>query len=86
MLIQEIIQPETEGGWVLVKTYSDAGFKVRQIETGDLYTEAIDPQFTHREYEETDIPVDWEEPEEDEEREEQEEGEREESEEEEDGE
>lgn len=64
MLVQEIIQPEVEGGWILVKTYSDAGFKVRQIETGTLYVEAIDPEFAHREYEETDIPEDYEEPEE----------------------
>lgn len=58
MLITEIIQPEVEGGWVLVKNYSDAGFLIRQDGIGDLYEEAIDPQFTNRTYTETDIPID----------------------------
>lgn len=57
MLVTEIIQPEVEGGWVLTKNYSDAGFMIRQDETGELYEEAIDPQFTNRTYTETDIPV-----------------------------
>ena len=48
-------------GRSLTKTYSDAGFMVRQIETGDLYEEATDPTETNRAYEETDIPVEQEE-------------------------
>lgn len=48
-------------GRSLTKTYSDAGFMVRQIETGDLYEEATDPTEANRAYEETDIPVEQEE-------------------------
>jgi len=60
MIVQELFdtwEDETR----LIRTYSDAGFKIRQIETGDIYDEAIDIEgrFT---YEETDIPL--EEPEE----------------------
>lgn len=56
MIVQERFQQDPEG-WVLVRTYSDAGMMIRQDETGDLYAEAIDPEFTHRTYTETDIPV-----------------------------
>lgn len=58
MIKQEIIQPETEGGWILVRTYSDAGKMIRQDETDALYAEAVDPQFANRTYTETDIPID----------------------------
>lgn len=47
-----------EDGTKLIRTYSDLNFMIRQLETGILYPEAIDPDFTHREYEETDIPID----------------------------
>lgn len=57
MLRQERFQLE-EDGWVLVKTYSDAGMMVRQDETGDLYAEAVDPEQAGRTYTETDIPID----------------------------
>ena len=53
MIIQEII----EGNTTLVKTYSNAGFMIRKKGTEELYSEAIDPQSFHREYEETDIPI-----------------------------
>lgn len=54
MIVQEII----EGNTTLVKTYSNAGFMIRKKGTEELYSEAIDPQEFHREYEETDIPID----------------------------
>ncbi len=54
-------QVPVEGHPDLIKTYSDAGFMVRNIETGELYSEAIDPISAHREYEETDIPIEVEE-------------------------
>lgn len=54
MIIQEIIEDYT----TLVKTYSDNGLKIRKIGTDEIYDEAIDPQEFHREYEETDIPID----------------------------
>lgn len=66
-VIQEIIQPEVEGGWVLVRNYSDRGMMIIQDGTGDMYAEAIDPQFTNRTYTESDIPIDSEEGEEEDE-------------------
>ena len=48
----------SEDGWTLVRTISDRGMMVRQDETGELYAEAVDPEFTNRTYTETDIPVD----------------------------
>lgn len=39
----------------LVRHYSDKGFLVRQIETGDLYEDAVDLITTPITYEETDI-------------------------------
>ena len=55
-------QVPVEGHPDLIKTYSDAGFMVRNVATDELYAEAIDPISAHREYTETDIPVDEEEP------------------------
>ena len=52
MIIQEQI------GNDLVKTYSDKGVMIRKKGTDELYSEAIDPQSLHREYEETDILID----------------------------
>ena len=46
-----------EDGVILDKTYSDAGFMIRQIETGLLYEEVIDPRSAGRQYEETDIKI-----------------------------
>ena len=60
MIVQERFQLE-ENGWVFVKTYSDSGMKISQDETGALYDEAIDPEFTNRTYTETDIPIENEE-------------------------
>lgn len=55
MIIQELFDT-WENGTRLIKTYSDKNFKIRQIETGDIYDEAIDIEgrFT---YEETDEPI-----------------------------
>lgn len=58
MIVQERIEPEQQGGWVLIKTYSDRGVMIRQDETGDLYAEAVDPDFANRTYTETNIPID----------------------------
>ena len=54
MIVQNKFKQE-ENGWVLVRTYSDIGKMIRQDETGELYIEAIDPDFMHRTYTETDI-------------------------------
>lgn len=37
--------------------YSDAGMMIRQIETGNLYEDAVDVQPLRYSYEETDIPI-----------------------------
>ena len=64
MIIQEtFMQDDLQ----LTKTYSDAGFLIRQDATGDFYPEAIDPTEAGRTYTETDIPI--EEPEEEQEEE-----------------
>lgn len=39
----------------LTHTYSDAGYKIRQLDTGVIYDDAID--IVHHEYEETDIQI-----------------------------
>ena len=56
MILQTKFKLE-EDGWTLVRTISTKGMKIRQDETGELYDEAIDPDFTNRTYTETDIPV-----------------------------
>lgn len=49
-----MIVRETMGD--LVKTYSNKGMMIRQIGTGNLYSEAIDLLTSSISYEETDIP------------------------------
>lgn len=41
----------------LVRHYSDAGFMMRQVETGVLYSDAVDVVPCRYTYEETDTPV-----------------------------
>lgn len=48
----------TEDLPMCIRHYSDAGFKIRQIETGDLYNDAVDVLPCQYTYEETDEPVD----------------------------
>lgn len=40
-----------------IKTYSDEGFKILQVETGVIYDEAIDLATSEYTYEETDEPI-----------------------------
>lgn len=54
MVVTEII---TIGSREFQKTYSDMGYKIKQIETGILYDEAIDIIPCAYTYEETDIPL-----------------------------
>ena len=42
----------------LVRTWSDAGMKIKQDGTGAIYDEAIDPASMGRTYTETDEPID----------------------------
>ena len=46
-----------EDGVNLYRTYSDEGFKIRQVQTGIIYDEAIDVDFANYTYEETDEKV-----------------------------
>lgn len=48
-------------GVILIRTYSDQDYMIRQNETGALYCEAVDPQNSGRTYEETDIKIEFEE-------------------------
>lgn len=41
----------------LVRHYSDAGLMIRQVETGTLYSDAVDVVPCRYTYEETDTPV-----------------------------
>ena len=41
-------------GVVLYRSYSDEGYYIRQIETGNVYTDAIDVDGARYTYEETD--------------------------------
>ena len=49
-------------GVKLIRTYSDAGFQIRQDQTGIVYSEAIDVESSGYTYTETDIPQEQEEP------------------------
>ena len=50
-----MIRTETEEG--LVRTYSDAGYKIKQDGTGIAYDEAVDPVGSGRTYSETNEPI-----------------------------
>lgn len=55
-----IIYEDLENG--LVKAYSDQKMMIRGGSPKGLYSEAIDPKSTSRTYEETDIPIQEDEP------------------------
>lgn len=54
MIKQEILEDNPD----LIRTYSTAGFKILQVDTGAIYDEAIDIATTTHIYEETDEPID----------------------------
>ena len=45
----------------MYKTYSDLDLKIRQVETGNIYDEAIDLESQVFTYEETEEPIEYEE-------------------------
>ena len=51
-----MIRTETKEG--LIRTYSDAGLRIRQEGTGAVYDEAVDPVGSGRAYSETDELID----------------------------
>lgn len=60
MIVQEHYECEC-AEQPLVRTYSDLGMKIRQIETGDIYDDAVDVAPCRFTYEETDEPIEVEE-------------------------
>lgn len=46
-----------EDGVELIRTYSDENFKIRQVETGIVYDEAVDVKNSGYTYEETDEKI-----------------------------
>lgn len=57
MAIIEDILSTDENGVSLIKRYSDQGFLLLQLDTGEMYGEAIDLNTANKVYEETDIPM-----------------------------
>ena len=56
MIIKEFYKKRSDG-INLYRTYSDSNLMIRQVETGDVYAEAIDVENAAYTYEETDIPI-----------------------------
>ena len=57
MIIKEFYKKRSDGV-NLYRTYSDSKLMIRQVETGDVYTEAIDVENAAYTYEETDMSID----------------------------
>ena len=56
MIKEEMLTPQ------IVRHYSDAGMKIRQVETGNIYDDAADIIPCRYTYEETDEPIEDAEP------------------------
>lgn len=56
-MIQRVFYRTREDGVVLWRTYSDEGYLIRQVDTGELYEEAIDVETTIHRYQETTIAI-----------------------------
>ena len=57
-MIQREFYTQRKDGVKLYRTYSDAGMMIRQVETGNVYAEAIDVENASYTYEETDMSID----------------------------
>ena len=57
-MIQREFYTQRKDGVKLYRTYSDAGMMIRQVETGNVYAEAIDVESASYTYEETDMSID----------------------------
>lgn len=55
MIIKEKVKIN---GTDFIYTYSDGEYLIKQVETGELYSEAYDLAELPKEYEETDIKID----------------------------
>ena len=60
MIIKEFYK-ERKDGVKLYKTYSDEQYKIKQVETGNVYDEAIDVENANYTYEETNEKIEREE-------------------------
>lgn len=56
MIIKEFYKKRSDGV-NLYRTYSDSKLMIKQVETGNVYAEAIDVENATYTYEETDIPI-----------------------------
>lgn len=56
MIVREYFQTRSDGVR-LFRTYSDAGFLIRQTQTGAEYSEAVDVEDAPYTYTETDTPI-----------------------------
>ena len=57
MIIKEFYKKRSDG-INLYRTYSDSKLLIRQVETGNVYAEAIDVESATYTYEETGMPID----------------------------
>ena len=57
MIIKEFYKKRSDGV-NLYRTYSDSNLMIRQVETGNVYAEAIDVESAAYTYEETDMSID----------------------------
>ena len=57
MIIKEFYKKRSDG-INLYRTYSDSNLMIRQVETGNVYAEAIDVENAAYTYEETDMSID----------------------------
>ena len=60
MIVKEFFETRFDGV-NLYRTYSDENFYIRQVETGNIYFEAVDIEDATYTYEETDEPIEKEE-------------------------
>ena len=56
MIIKELHRKRTDGV-NLYRTYSDQNLKIKQVETGSVYSQAIDVEGAPYTYVETDLPI-----------------------------
>lgn len=56
MIVREFYEKRFDGV-NLYRTYSDEGFYIKQVETGNIYSEAIDVENAPYTYEETDEKI-----------------------------
>ena len=61
MIIKEFFEYSDALQMNLYRAYSDKGLKIKQVETGNIYDEAVDVETANYSYEETDIPIEKEE-------------------------